>query len=422
MNEDANEPLLNYLNRADSAFRWREVGQKRQGREGTITHLELHSQVWQGIHWKHQLLIIYPSLQAESPSAARNKAMLYVTGSYDGGITAQFLRYFAEATGATTAILYDVPNQPLFEGLMEDALIARTFANYLETGDPSWPLLFPMVKSVVAAMTALQQYEGGLAQGPPAEFIVTGASKRGWTSWLVGACDSRVCAIAPMVYNNLNLPAQAQRQLDSWGDYSDEINDYVEAGLMDHLRTAEGQRLVQMVDPYSFLDRLTLPKLLINGTNDRYWPLDAASYYYDELPGKKNLFYVPNVGHSLEDFHRVGRTMAAFYKTIAAGRSLPVLDASFSGRNWDCTMTAQSTEKPLSVTAWMAESPTSDFRSARWNERPALATGDYYSFEARLPSSGHIALFAEAEYEFGDLRYSLSTPLTIMPSIPEGKG
>ncbi|MDQ2732660.1 MAG: PhoPQ-activated pathogenicity-related family protein, partial [Armatimonadota bacterium] len=323
MNDFSNEPLFNYLNRADSTFRWKEVGRKQHGRGGTIIHLELHSQVWQGIPWKHQLLIIDPETHAQPSATGQSKVMLYVTGSYDGGMTAQFLSLFAEATGAVMAILYDVPNQPLFEGLSEDALIAFTFSKYLETEDATWPLLFPMVRSVAAAMTALQQYEGGLAQGPPSEFIVTGASKRGWTSWLAGACDPRVCAIAPMVYNNLNLPAQAQRQLDSWGDYSDEISDYVEAGLMDHLRTAQGQQLIAMVDPYSFRDRLTLPKLLINGTNDRYWPLDAASYYYDELPGDKNLLYVPNSGHNLEDFNRVGRTTAAFYKTIAAGRSFP---------------------------------------------------------------------------------------------------
>ncbi|MDQ2731979.1 MAG: hypothetical protein M3Y56_09995, partial [Armatimonadota bacterium] len=91
----------------------------------------------------------------------------------------------------------------------------------------------------------------------------------------------------------------------------------------------------------------------------------------------------------------------------------------FSGRNWDCSMRITSTVQPLNVKAWMAESPTSDFRSARWNAHPAHADGSDYSFEARLPSSGHIALFAEAEYEFAGLRYSLSSPLTIMPSIAE---
>ena len=31
------------------------------------------------------------------------------------------------------------------------------------------------------------------------EFIVAGASKRGWTTWTTGAVDSRVIAIIPVV-------------------------------------------------------------------------------------------------------------------------------------------------------------------------------------------------------------------------------
>ena len=30
-----------------------------------------------------------------------------------------------------------------------------------------------------------------------------------------------------------------------------------------------------MVDPYQYLADLTPPKLILLGTNDRYWPLDA---------------------------------------------------------------------------------------------------------------------------------------------------
>ena len=48
------------------------------------------------------------------------------------------------------------------------------------TGDPKWPARMPMTKSAVAAMDVIQDI---FNESQVQEFVITGASKRGWATW-----------------------------------------------------------------------------------------------------------------------------------------------------------------------------------------------------------------------------------------------
>src|SRR6185436_9940170 len=118
-------------------------------------------------------------------------------------------------------------------------------------------LLFPMAKSAVRAMDAVtefvQQNGGSKIQG----FVVAGASKRGWTTWLTGAIDTRVKSIAPMVIDVLNMEVQMQHHHDHYlgvterivDGYAETLNDYLEMNVVQRLGTPEGDALLEIVDP-----------------------------------------------------------------------------------------------------------------------------------------------------------------------------
>jgi PhoPQ-activated pathogenicity-related protein len=185
----------------------------------------------------------------------------------------------------------------LFGDLKEDALIAESFRRYLDTNDDSWPLLFPMTKAAVRAMDALGEFSAKELPARLEKFAVTGASKRGWTTWLSAASDPRVVALAPMVIDTLNSKPQMAHQVKVFGTWSDATKDYHPL-----LRLPENDALRKLwseIDPYSYRDKIKQPKLLILGNNDPYWATDALNYYWDGLAGPKWVHYVPNAGHNL---------------------------------------------------------------------------------------------------------------------------
>src|SRR5262249_36731397 len=160
------------------------------------------------------------------------------------------------------------PNQPLYDGRKEDALIAYTFDQYVKSGDRTWPLLFPMVKTAVRGMDVIQVFSEKETGKKVERFVVSGASKRGWTTWLTAAEDPRVKAIAPMVIDMLNMKAQTDWAEKMYGRQSEEIGDYVDLNLVARMDEPRMVELRYWTDPYSYRSRYTMAKLLLLGTND----------------------------------------------------------------------------------------------------------------------------------------------------------
>lgn len=105
-----------------------------------------------------------------------------------------------------------IKNDPSQKSKTEDEIVAYTFnewvknrQNYPGNSSNSLPLLFPMVKSVKRTMDLVLQFLTSVNTATNGKFIASGVSKRGWTSLLTTAVDSRVIANIPVVYDNINI-------------------------------------------------------------------------------------------------------------------------------------------------------------------------------------------------------------------------
>lgn len=406
--------LDDYLKRPDPSYRY-AVAKTENGN----TEIDLTSGTWQGVEWRHKILFRQPQ-----KLAAKGTGILYITGDGPTAGDLLTLNLVAEGTGMPVAMLFKVPNQPLFGDLREDDLIAHTFERYLETGDPSWPLLFPMTRAALRAMDAVGDATKG-SDNPIRRFVVCGASKRGWTTWLVGASgDRRVVGIAPMVIDNLNLAAQMPHQIATWGEYSPQIQDYTRRGLQAQLATPQGQKLAAMVDPYSYRDRIRMPALIIRGSNDPYWTVDALDQYEKGLKMRHWLLNVPNAGHDLKGGFMAAESIGAFARSLAGGPKLPEIEWTFSpeyqrggaqpGR-WTSLELRNDGVSYKELRLWVATSDTLDFRPSTYAvvARTAPGKGAETILRAPLPEGKNCAVFAEARYATGGREYSLSSPTRV---------
>jgi PhoPQ-activated pathogenicity-related protein len=144
----ARADLAGYVAKPDPSFKWELTG-KSASPLGTVYDLHLVSQTWHDITWEHGLQVFLPA--GVKPTAT---VFLWNQGGKPSTTSAAFGLALAAKVKAPVAFLFGIPNQPLLGDKKEDALIAETFVRYLETQDDTWPLLFPMVKSLVRAMDA----------------------------------------------------------------------------------------------------------------------------------------------------------------------------------------------------------------------------------------------------------------------------
>ncbi len=400
-----------FIARPQPEFSWRLAEERKLGQE-TIYRLELTSQRWQDILWEHVLLVYEPA-----EVVIDDHMLLFVSGGSIGKIPGDSEMAIGLAMArlcrGRVAVLHQVPNQPLMGGRKEDDLITETWLQYLKTGDESWPLLFPMVNSTVKAMDALQQFSAAQEWPTVEGFVVSGASKRGWTSWLTAAADPRIKAAAPMVIDMLNFPTQIKRQYELWGQPSEQIVDYTSKGLIreDGIpRTRLEARLWEMMDPYTYRQRVSMPKLLLVGANDRYWSTDAMNLYWDDLVGEKYIFRGANAGHGLEGRQSEAlATLGVFFQHAVAGQPLPQIQWSEKADDQVLGLTVRSDRTPVATRFWVAHSSTKDFRESRWTSRPLQKVDDQWNGEEPIPAGGHVAVFAELVYEHAGSTYSLAT-------------
>lgn len=333
----------------------------------------------------------------------------------------------AKATQSVVAKVHNIPFQPLVfnddpgNERYEDAIIAYGWRKFMEGGardeDIKWLSRMPMTNAVVAAMDVVQDVIKKNSHNAVNHFVVGGASKRGWTTWTTGAVDQRVVAIVPVVIDLLNVVPSFQHHWRNYGFWAPAIDDYVQEGVMDWMGSKEFNRLLEIVEPYSYKENYTMPKLLINASGDQFFQPDSWKFYWKDLPGEKHLMYVPNTGHDVSKTDAI-QNLTSFYSSILEDTPRPLYSWELAGEVFKIKTGAAP--KPTAIKLWQAHNPEKrDFRidelGPNWTATD-IPINDSGNYEVNLttPDKGWTGYFVEITYP-GKIPFKVTTGVEVLP-------
>jgi PhoPQ-activated pathogenicity-related protein len=365
--------LDDYVNRVDTNYAW-SVIETYDYPEYILTNLNLTSQKWMDETfsdspiWWHYLSVYIPK-----NLLIRDAGYIFIGGGNHDDPPPnpeedRMLRTaaFAVETGAVSAVLRMVPFQPILfanssSTRVEDEIIGYTWNVYItdpnEEPNPDVVVLLPMTKAAKTALDAITEFTS--QQDPTIQlvkFMPHGYSKRGWTTWLLGCVDRRVFAMVPTVFDLLNMVPNLEHHYRALGGWSWAFLPYwVEdvSRYLYHPRTAE---MATFIDPLSFNERLTIPKLVITAAGDQFFPPDGANFFYQALNQPTYLQVWQNDDHNLDThWDAIDHNLRAFFLTAYRGLSYPQFSWTRQEDETTGTIIVTTSTPPLSITSWWAD-------------------------------------------------------------------
>jgi PhoPQ-activated pathogenicity-related protein len=322
-----------------------------------------------GSYWWHFLSIFIPK---DRQGSIHNAAHLHIgNGNSDDGIPTMNQEWmqrngnFCRNTKAVTAYLKTVPYQPIQfpDGQppkTEDFIIGYTWRLFIE--DPNEPnpdmvVLLPMAKAAKLALDTIHDFvKQQDSVYEITKFMPTGFSKRGWTTWLLACVDQRVFAMAPTVFDLLSMQSNLEHHNRAYGGWSWAFYPYWSENVTRYLYDDRTPQLATFIDPLSFNERLTMPKLIISASGDQFFLPDDANFFYSQLTGPTYLQIWENDDHGLGNhLDERDHNLQAFF--LNAYQDLPFPDIRWSRSVTDISgrISLLVNPTPLTIKSWWAD-------------------------------------------------------------------
>lgn len=395
---------------------------------------QLRSQRWPdpivGDAWTHRVEVLVPDAPQPGP------ALLVVNNgvAYEGGdrpvappndYSQQDLEELVRSLGMAVVSIADVPPQAMTlpgdsRARTEDDLVGASWRRFLDapSAHGQWPLHVPMAEAAIRAMDLADRE---LPAAMRSSYVATGASKRGWATWLLPLVDDRISHLVPFAID-MNWEGFAPHIRRAYGGrWPIALTPYVQHGVTDEIGGPAFAQLMQVIDPYMYLQgprrqRLGLPKLLVNASGDDFFAPDGTNYYLSDLPGPTALRMAPNSDHGgIRKF--MAGTLQPVLRRWRSGNAVPQLRSTWNKKVSAFDLALEGDEAPQSATLWQAHNPFGrDFRKAcgivYHSKEVPLSGSSAQRISVDLQEEGWTASFVELRFADGLV---LTTPVQVTP-------
>lgn len=453
-------PLDEYVNKPDNHYKYFEIPNSTFTGPGYTGYvLNMTSQKWltedivsQSIWWHYIAVVVPDKLDY------KKRAFMYITGGDNnnnvpdgGGEDILLCTAVALTTNAACAVLFQIPNQPIYfkaeqppHRRTEDAIIAYTWNHFLnDPSDPEWLLRLPMTKGAVRCMDTTTDFLKKKFNMNVKEYIVAGASKRGWTTWTTAAVDKRVIAAIPIVMDLLNMVPNIHHFWRAYGGWTFALDDYYKLNFTARLDDPNFPKMAAIIDPLAYKDRLTMPKLVIDSTGDEFFMMDDNWFWWDKMVGETHLLMVHNAEHSLAtNLVEVIEGISSFAHDVLADTARPTMTWEMTNSSTGGAIHLETSEEPTRVTVRWADTLNHTRRDWRliispencqylkvsgqciqpvlWSKEDAVKIdATHYKVEFDNPPAGWRAFLLDVQFaaRVGQVRHVFTTQVNIIPDV-----
>ena len=424
----------------------------------TLYGYQLQSQFWPeksqssgGVIWKHRMIVVVPHhikndeaiLYSDGGENRSAKSLSLSVNSLKFPKWKEILNYLSYLKildlpikyGSVLGIMLDNPNQYIAfdDGVprREDGLVAYSWNKYLD--DPAnnafWPVHLPMAKAEIKAMDLIQSEAKKRGYRQPQHFIVSGASKRGWSAWLTSLADSRVNGLIPIVIDVFNMKKNLEHIYNNYGDWPEAFHDYVDQGVVTRFDSDVFKKLAKVEDPVSYINlpeykqRLSIPKLILSASDDQFFPPDSLAEYLGLLPGENTVRMIPNQSHQV-NFSEAIKSVVDYYGFFLNHIAAPKITWKNDNQNRDVVITTHFIPQG-NVIMWQADNPKNrDFRfsttSIKYSSKNVTGDCDQatdtctYTFPD-FNGQGFTSRFLEFQYRKDGHQMKVTSPAFVTP-------